>query len=58
MKRYPDCFDGVKKFQGQYCITVNLSAPPYVYAQRRVQLSLCDDIKDGLGDVESRAINS
>ena len=37
---------------------MNLSAPPYVYAQRRVQLSLCDDIKDELGDVESRGINS
>ena len=39
-------------------MTMNLSAPPYVYAQRRVQLSLCDDLKDELGDVESRGINS
>ena len=43
----------LKNLQGQYRITVDPSASPAVYAQRRVQLSLCDDIKDELGDVES-----
>ena len=48
VKRYPDCFDGVGKFQGQYHITVDPFVPPVVHAQRRVPLSLRDDIKDEL----------
>ena len=56
VKRYPDCFDGVGKFQGQYHITVDPSVPPVVHAQRRVPLSLRDDIKDELDDMESRGI--
>ena len=45
----------LKNLQGrrQYRITVDPSASPAVYAQISVQLSLCDDIKDELGDVES-----
>ena len=54
VKRYPHCFDGVGKFQGQYHITVDLSVPPVVHAQRRVPLSLRDDIKDELDDMVSR----
>ena len=56
VKRYPDCFDSVGKFQGQYHITVDLSVPPVVHAQRRVPLSLRDDIKDELDDMESCGI--
>ena len=56
VKRYPDCFDGVGKFQGQYHITVDPSVLPVVYAQRRVPLSLRDDKKDELDDMESRGI--
>ena len=56
VKRYPDCFDGVGKFQGQYHITMDPSEPPVVHAQRRVPLSLRDDIKDGLDDTKSRGI--
>ena len=32
MNRYPDCFDGIGKFQGQYHITVDPSVPPVVHA--------------------------
>ena len=56
VKRYPDCFDGVGKFQGQYHITVDSSVPSVVHAQRRVPLSLRDDIKDEMDDMESRGI--
>ena len=56
MKRYPDCFDGVGKFQGQYHITVGPSVPLVVHTQRRVPLSLRDDIKDELDDMESQGI--
>ena len=37
-------------------ITVDPSVPPVVHAQRRVTLSLRDDIKDELDDMESRGI--
>ena len=46
--QYPDCFNGIGKFQGQYHITVDPSVPPVVHAQRRVPLSLRDD-KRGAG---------
>ena len=56
MKRYPNCFDGVGKFQGQYHITVDPSVLLVVHAQRRVPLRLRDDIRDELDDMESRGI--
>ena len=56
LKRYPNCFDGVGKFQGWYHITVDPSVPPVVHAHRRVPLSLRDDIKDELDDMESLGI--
>ena len=56
VKRYPDCFDGVGRFQGQYHITVDPSVPPVVHAQGRVPLNLRDDIKEELDDMESRGI--
>jgi len=56
VKHYPDCFDGVGRFQGQYHITVDPSVPLVVHAKRRVPLSLRDDIKDKLDDVESGGI--
>ena len=56
VKQYPDCFNGIGKFQGQYHITVDPSVPPVVHAQRRVPLSLRDDIKEELDDMESQGI--
>ncbi|XP_020604912.1 uncharacterized protein LOC110043752 [Orbicella faveolata] len=56
VKRYPDCFDGVGRFQGQYHITVVPSVPPVVHTQRRMPLSLRDYIKEELDDMESRGI--
>ena len=54
VKRYLDCFNGVGKFQGQYHITVDLSVSPVVHAQRRMPLSLQDDIKDEMDDMDKR----
>ena len=56
VKHYPDCFDGVGKFQDQYHITVDLSVPPGVHAKKREPLSLLEDIKDELDDMESQGI--
>jgi len=33
VKCYPDCFDGVGRFQGQYHITVDPSVPPVVHVK-------------------------
>ena len=56
VKQYPGCFDGIGKFQGQYHITVDPSVTPVVHAQRRVPLSLREDIKRELDDMESKGI--
>ena len=56
VKQYPGCGDGIGKFQGQYHITVDPSIPPVVHAQRRVPLSLREDIKRELDDMESKGI--
>lgn len=56
ISQYPDCFDGIGKFQGQYHITLDPSVPPVVHAQRRVPLSLRDDIKKELGEMEAQGI--
>ena len=56
VKQYPGCFDGIGKFQGQYHIIVDPSIPPVVHAQRRVPLSLREDIKRELDDMESKGI--
>ena len=56
VKQHPGCFDGIGKFQGQYHITVDPSVPPVVQAQRCVPLSLREDIKRELNDMESKGI--
>ena len=56
MKQYPGCFDGIGKFQGQYHITVDPSVPPVVHVQRRVPLTLREDIKRELDDMASNGI--
>ena len=58
VNRYPDCFNGIGKFQGHYHITVDPSVPPIVHAQRCVPLSLRDDIKEELDDMEFRGITA
>ena len=54
---YPECFDGIGKFQGQHHITINPSVPVF-HAQRRVPLSLPDDIKAELTDMENKRNHS
>ena len=53
---YPECFNGIGKFQGQYHITIDPSVPPVIHAQRRVPLSLRENIKTELNDMESKGI--
>ncbi|CAB4007656.1 Hypothetical predicted protein [Paramuricea clavata] len=37
---YPNCFNGIGKFQGEYHISLDLSVPPVIHSPRRVPISL------------------
>ena len=50
--QYPNCFNGIGKFQGEYHITLDPSVPPIIHAPRRVPISLKDDIKHELEEME------
>ena len=54
--QYPECFDGIGKFDGKYHITVDPSVPPVIHSPRRVPISMKDDIKRELDDMETRGI--
>ena len=54
--QYPECFDGIGKFEGKYHITVDPSVPPVIHSPRRVPISMKDDIKRELEDMEARGI--
>ena len=43
--QYPECFNGIRKFQGEYHITVHPNVPPVIDPPRRVLISFKDDIK-------------
>ena len=36
ISQYPECFNGIGKFQGQYHISFDPSVPPSVHAPRRI----------------------
>jgi hypothetical protein len=50
--QYPNCFNGIGKFQGEYHITLDPSVPPVIHQPRRVPISLKDDIKHELEEME------
>ncbi|KAL9967831.1 hypothetical protein ACROYT_G026128 [Oculina patagonica] len=54
--QYPECFNGIGKFQGGYHITLDPSVPPVVHPPRRVPISLRDDIKSELDDMAKNGI--
>ena len=43
--QYPECFNGIRKFQGEYHITVHPNFPPVIDPPRRELISFKDDIK-------------
>ncbi|KAK3719566.1 hypothetical protein QZH41_006864 [Actinostola sp. cb2023] len=56
LEKYPHCFDGVGKFQGEYHITLDPNVAPVIHPPRRVPISLKDDIKRELDDMITRDI--
>ena len=50
MAQYPESFDGIGEFQGEYHIIVVPSVPPVVHPPRKVPISMKDEIKKELND--------
>ncbi|CAB3995791.1 Hypothetical predicted protein [Paramuricea clavata] len=50
--QYPNCFNEIGKFQGEYHITLGLSVPPVIHLPRRVPIILKDDIKHEFEEME------
>ena len=48
--QYPESFDGIDKFQGEYHITVVPSVPLVVHPPRKVPISMKDEIRKELND--------
>ena len=51
IKSYPDCFNGIGKFRGEYHIILDPSVPPVVHPPRRIPLSLENDVKEELDEM-------
>ncbi|KAL9977436.1 hypothetical protein ACROYT_G014839 [Oculina patagonica] len=49
--QYPECFNDIGEFQGEYHITLDPSVPPVVHPPRRVPISLRDNLKSELDDM-------
>ena len=45
ISQYPECFNGVGKFQGEYHIVLDPNVPAVVHPPRRMPISLKDNIK-------------
>ena len=56
IEQFPDCFDGIGKFQGKYHITTDPSVPPVIHPPRRIPISLKDDLKKELHEMIANGI--
>ena len=45
IRQYPECFQGIGKFDGQYHITVDPAVPPVVHPPQRVPFKMKEEIK-------------
>ena len=48
---YPDRFDGIGKFEGEYQIVTDPDVPPVVHAPRKCPIHIKDDIKEELDEM-------
>ena len=56
IRQYPECFQGIGKFDGQYHITVDPAVPPVVHPPRRVPFKIKEEIKQELSEIEQQGI--
>jgi hypothetical protein len=54
--QYPNRFNGIGKFEGEYHITTDPSVPPVIHPPRRVPISLKNDIKKELEEMVANGI--
>ena len=54
--QYPNSFDGIGKFPGQYHITLDPNVPPVVHSYRRVPVAMKPEIKMELDDMVANGI--
>ena len=54
--KYPDCFNGIGKFDGRYHIIIDPTVSPVIHPPRRVIIALKDDIKEELDEMVSKGI--
>ena len=53
---YPDRFNGIGKFQGEYHIVTDPDVPPVIHAPRRCPIHIKDDIKKELDEMVSLGV--
>ena len=53
---YPDRFDGIGKFEGEYHIVTDPSVPPVIHAPRKCPIHIKDDIKKELDEMISLGV--
>ena len=51
-KAYPDCFNTVRNFPGEYNITIDPNIQPKQHARRKVLIELQDKIEAKLDEME------
>ena len=56
MLKYPDCFNGIGKFDGRYHINIVPTVSPVIHPPRRVPIALKDDTKEELDEMVSKGI--
>ncbi len=56
IEQYPNCFNGIGKFEGEYHITTDPLVPPVIHPPRRIPISLKDDTKKELDEMVSDGI--
>ena len=55
-KIYPDRFEGIGNFDGEFHITTDLNVTPVVHAPRRCSIHMRDEIKSELENMESLGV--
>ena len=53
---YPDRFDGIGSFRGEFHITIDKSVPPVVHSPRRCPIHLKDEVKTELDKMEELGV--
>ena len=56
LTRYPDCFEGIGCFKGEYHITLDPKVPPVIHPPRRVPEALREPLKNEIDSLVNQKI--